>query len=168
MDNGPKSIFVTRDITQVSSTDLEGVGLIRWKDNKCYRWVENKESATATAVGDAVYHTLTQGLDLLKSIKLALTANLSAQAGVAISVIPATYFGWIQIHGANTSIFALATSGGAIVVGDELLGTDAQTYLKHGTTMGTAPANARHVVALEALATTVTVKTGIDGFIRCL
>ncbi len=46
MPSGMKKIFVTK-LTDVKTTDVEGVGTIRFEGNKVYKWITYSEEAAA-------------------------------------------------------------------------------------------------------------------------
>lgn len=162
-----KQLFVTKDITQVSTSDLEGVGTIRWKDKKCYRWVQNKHSAS-TGVGSMMFHNYANLANFLEKVYDGSTADLGAMAGVAVSVIAAESYGWIQVYGYNAAASVLK-SNTAIAIGDKLKGVDAQLYGVQMVAMGAATVHERLVEAMATLVTTgASAAATIAGFVRCL
>lgn len=165
-----RDMFYTR-LTESSTTDKEGVGRLRIEDDgKIYRWVKNAESATAVTVGQAVCHTISELGDFYKSVKIPLTANLSALGGIVVSTsIAAASYGWIQVLGYNASISAIgATTGGAdVAAASYLKGSNAAAHLVYDTT-GTS-AYRRYVQLLESIGTTTTpAAAAYKGVINCL
>ena len=166
-----KTLFVTKEITEVSTTDLEGVGATRWVGEKCYRWVQNKHTAV-TGIGSVVFHLYTNGADFLKKVYDGATAQLGALAGVAVSVIAVDGYGWIQVDGIAEAVSVYQSTGAsAIVAGDKLVGVDAKLYGIQSVAMGIASTHERFVEALGTLASnsgtgTAVVTTTIRGFVR--
>lgn len=167
-----KALFVTKQITQVSASDLEGVGTIRWKDGKCYRWVKNGE-ATAQAIGNLVTHKLADGADLFKTVYKPLTANLMVLGGVCVSALPASGYGWIQVWGynASASVAKEASAGDDLAVGDKVIPADT---VYHGVRAGAGTVAtykshlmaAAQVVKQTGAVASTTVVSGV--FVRCL
>lgn len=161
-----KALFVTKNITQVSTSDLEGVGTVRWKDGKCYRWVQNKHSV-ALAIGGVVFHNYANGATFLTKVYDGSTDDLGAMAGVAVSAIAKDGYGWIQIDGVNETVSVLK-SNTAIAIGDKLKGVDAQLYGVQMVAMGAAAVHERYIEAMATLVTTGASATAtIRGFVRC-
>jgi len=162
-----KTLFKT-SLTEISASDEEGVGNLRFDGQNIYRYVQNKH--TALTVGQICFYLDTNTVDFLKKVYDGLTGDLSYMAGVVLAAsFTAEYFGWIQVHGINTQVAALATSGDtAIVVGDALIGANGSANAFHGTATGTAPLHVRRIIALEAVATSTTVATAIHGLVQCL
>lgn len=162
-----KQLFVTKDITQVSASDLEGVGTVRWKGGKCYRWVQNKHTV-ATAIGDLVFHSYANGATFLMKVYDGATNDLGAMAGVAVSVIAVDGYGWIQANGVNEAVSVLK-SNTAIAIGDKLKGVEAKFYGVQMVAMGAAAVHERYIEAMATLVTTGASATAtIRGFVRCL
>lgn len=165
-----KALFVTKSVTQSSDKDLEGVGVLRWIGDKCYRWVKNAETSSAITVGQAVCHTASDKADLTKSVKIPATASLGLLAGVVASTsIAAGEYGWIQVFGVHEAIVVTATTNAAIAAGGSLKSANAVSYLTLDKAMNTAPSYKNTVLALEAVATMATpVTSAIAGFVSCL
>lgn len=107
-----KHTFVTRNLTDQSTTDLESVGTLRFVDGKLYKWVQYKEgSAAVDGVADEVAYYYT--LDGYKNNEV--TSDLSDSVEIGAGVLQANMdndvYGWIQIKGAAT--LALALTAGA-------------------------------------------------------
>lgn len=166
-------LFVTKEVTQVSASDLEGVGRVRWKDGKCYRWVKNGEAATAFAIGSVVTHKYGDDADTFKTAYAPATANLSLLAGVCISAIPAQSYGWIQIWGYNavTSVRKENSDGADLALGDALVGVDGVLHANRAAAAGAA-AHPRHVVVAASVAKqTGSVASAVvttKSYVRCL
>ena len=107
-----KHTFVTRNLTDQSTTDLESVGTLRFVDGKLYKWVQYKDgSAAVDGVADEVAYYYT--LDGYKNNEV--TSDLSDSVEIGAGVLQANMdndvYGWIQIKGAAT--LALALTAGA-------------------------------------------------------
>lgn len=162
-----KVLFETVSVTEVRTTDVEGVGTMRYEEDKVYRWVQN-DFGTDLIVGDVVFHTFSDTTTMDQNVSECLTANLAIMAGVAVSAIPTTEYGWIQVFGYNPTIAVNAYQAlGPILVGDFLKGVNSEQYAVVDAT--TQPAYGRHIIAITAVASnTPTIATTIDGFIECL
>ena len=99
---GQKKVFITR-LTDTSSKDLEGVGTIRWEDNKCYKWVRYQNGAgnVAAAAGRVCYYRGAGGA-AAGNVTSDLSDSLQIGAGVLQAAIPDGEYGWIQIKGPAT------------------------------------------------------------------
>ena len=100
-----------------TSTDgkLYPLGTKREEDGKIYRYVEKGAGATAAVNGKLAYH---QDGDF-KVTATAADTDDGLVAGVWMSVIAASGFGWIMVRGRKT----LTTSGvDDIIKGDALIG----------------------------------------------
>lgn len=170
-----KVIFRTANLTDQYSTDIEGVGVLRWDGNKCYRWVKNKEAAATLSQGNVVFHDISDTQSLFNSVHSGATADLSMMAGVVeASTLNPLYYGWVQCYGFNggAHVYNSATTAGA--AGDAVHGVDGKAYADAGgkTAGGTAPVRARNLVLLEAVATDATAGSentaAVDVFVNCL
>jgi len=167
-----KQTFFSR-LEESKATDVDGVGRIRvGDDGKMYRYVKNAESATALTLGQVCCYTLSEGIDMFKSVKIPLTANLSLLAGVVMATdgIAAGEYGWIQVLGENASISAIgATTGGAdVAAGSFMKPANAVAHLVYDTTSGAA-AYRRQIQLLASIGTTTTPAAGYKaGVISCL
>jgi len=164
-----KQLFTTY-LTEVATTDLEGVGTLRWDGANCYRWVYNA-TGSATVVGEITCHDLSANPDstLVESIYMSLDTDLSMLAGVCLSVIADEGYGWIQVFGVTDSVIAMGgTSGGTdTAIGDYLLAVTSQIYGFRDT--ATQPAYSRNLQTLEVIATATTpATTYVTAFVRCL
>jgi hypothetical protein len=148
-------------------SDAKGtpVGAHKIVDDKIYKFVKNMTGADLV-LGDVVHHgsndlTLSEIYQLGQSGKGTV---ITLMAGVAISAIPSTFFGWIQVFGRNASINTLGHASNA--VGVSLKGVSGQSYCTFDTVVATAATQARHIISLEAYTTTsAAIKPGI---IRCM
>jgi hypothetical protein len=109
---GKKSIFVT-GLAEVSTTEKETLGDLRWEGNKCYKYVQYKATAIACIANSMVGYYSEDGY---KNHQVTLdtsdqeAAGTLLAAGVTQAVIPTNGYGWIQIKG-------LATLAAAMVAG---------------------------------------------------
>lgn len=113
MPNGLKRVFLTA-LTDVDSTDKEGVGTLRFEGNKVYKYVK-LQNTTATVAG-AANTVCAYGLSGIAD-HLVVTDNSDSQtkpigAGVlqaAVAGVAGTaYYLWIQVTGAFTDATGLA------------------------------------------------------------
>lgn len=107
MPSGSKKSFLTR-LTDTSSTDLEGVGTLRWEGNKCYKWVQYDTGAggIAAASGKVAYYYTLDGYKN-NQVTADLTDSVELGAGVLQAAPGDGEYGWIQIKGAATLAAAL-------------------------------------------------------------
>lgn len=143
------------------------VGKLRFEDGKVYKFVQNKKSG-ALVVGDSCNYNSTSdpaGNKIYQCDTGSNVAGLGLLAGIAISAIPADYYGWIQVWGYNTAVNVIGHA--SLTPGSSLKCVTAVDYLAFGAAEGTAPLAQAQVIALEAYATTTTAATK-KGFIRCL
>jgi hypothetical protein len=165
-----KTLFQTF-LDQTYSSDLEGVGRLRFEDDgTIYRWVKNEDASNAFVAGDVVCHKIANISTAHQTILQSATANLGMLAGVVMGPLAANtgttpkIYGWIQVYGYNGTIKMEGTA--AIAAGDSLKPVNAQNYAVIATAMGTAPTLPRQIQALEAYA--VGAAAAKRGFIRCL
>lgn len=143
MTQGIKKIFATK-LTEVATTDKEGVGTIRFEGNKVYKWVklQNTTATVAVAAGDAVAYNAATGhsvnqvvSDLSDADAIPVCAGL-VQAAIA-GVLATAYYCWIQIKGPAT---ALQTLAGSPADGDLLMmATSTDKTLTKQLFAGTTP-----------------------------
>ena len=111
-NEGLKKVFQTK-LTDTTTTDVEGIGVIRFEGAKVYKWITyNKGAGTVAAVANeaVVYHgdnavVLDSAADVTMDV-----ADGVITAGVLQAVIPNGDYGWIQIKGVAILNSAL-TSG---------------------------------------------------------
>jgi len=121
MPSGMKKIFVTK-LADVKTTDVEGIGTIRFEGNKIYKWVTYSEEAAAVdgVAGEVTYYVATDG-HKNNDVTSDLSASDEIGAGVLQAIMSDNEFGWIQIKGA--ALLAIALTAG--VDGDALTPTGA-------------------------------------------
>ena len=123
MPSGQKKTFLTK-LTDVYTTDKEGVGTIRFEGNKIYKWVwfRNHTATVAGAAGDPVgyyadgYSSHKVCADMSDADAAPLGAGI-LQAAVT-GTLDTDYYCWIQIKGAATVNQALA---GTPAAGNKLI-----------------------------------------------
>lgn len=180
MGSGLKQIYAEGLSTVYTSTEsttnkdyiLEWAGSLRFdEDGKTYRFVQNDNASNAFLLGQPVcYQMGNAGVALLKNVKDAATADLSLFAGVAVGLIPAGGYGWIQVSGYNAAIQVDSPVTATMVIGSAVYPTDGVTYIGEGGAADTAPATApaypAHVQILELVATVTTGATStVQGLI---
>lgn len=106
--SGMKKVFVTK-LTDVRSTDVEGVNTLRWEGAKLYKWVrlQNVTATVAGVAGDMVaFFKETGGED-----GRVVTDNTDADAkpipagmllGTVAGVLAVAEYCWIQVQGHAT------------------------------------------------------------------
>lgn len=159
-----KSLFATL-LTDTKSTDVEGVGKLRFEDEKVYRWVKNAEASTASVVGGIAGHKFSDGAAMKQLCYIPSTANLGAMAGVWMAIVAAGSYGWIQVLGYTASALVFGSQTTVKTAGDTLLAVNAATYADADTTMGTAPKYRNGLTLLVAVAT---VTPGAAAAAACL
>lgn len=185
-----KQIFVTGAVTEsrpyrsdmANLGDVEGVGTLRWVDDKLYRWVQNRDD-TALAAGDVVSHLMANAGNMLKWVTACATADFGTTAGVVASTTidvgtttpTVDYsdggYGWIQIKGycASAAIYlsatTTATAGATMVAGTDNVKA---AYPGLSVAMSTAPKYARHLILLETIATATAAASTAKVYINCL
>jgi len=172
-----KNVWNTPLVSDRRDWDAEGVGSVRIEGGHAFRWVENTHTSALT-LGDVVFHDLDDaGATLVTEVSRCATADLFLMAGVVMatdglaaysSSAKTMRYGWIQIFGYNADINAYASGGTAIVAGDSLKGVNDALYVVHDQNPGVAPIYQRKIMAIEGLASSVTVATTIKGFVHCI
>lgn len=116
---GSKKTFLT-GLTDVNSSDKEGVGALRWEGNKCYKYVVVKHvgATVAGALGDAVvYNAVTGGM--LSAVVIddtdadPIPHGAGILQGTVAGVDGTEYFCWIQIKGPSVVLQTIAGSSPA-------------------------------------------------------
>jgi hypothetical protein len=162
-----KTLFET-DLTEYSTIDIEGVGSVR-KDRygRVYKWVENLNASTAFLVGQPVnYDASVAAATRFNGVLATAAADEEMLAGVAMSVIPAGSYGWIQCKGLNASTLVDAASA-TIAIGDTLSIASTKTNFTEEAAGGGIGTNAP-AVAWEAYATaTTTTVSSIAVMLNC-
>ncbi len=173
---GIKDQFVTK-LTDVNSTDLDGVGNIRFDElGNIYRYVKNVDTTAFTAKQPVCYDGTanTGAADFVDEVTRPVTTELMVAAGIAITAIGASggdMYGYVLVYGLSkdTLVLTPATGGTAIAIGSQIVPVDVQTYLGYATAAGTAVTYSNHFVALEAIATaTGAAVATIDVMVKCL
>lgn len=120
---GIKQSFVT-GLTDLYSTDKEGVGTIRYENNKVYKYVKFT-GTTAIAVGQLVCY-VAYATDSTGTVVDQAYPNPGIAAGMALAAVGTgtVQYGWIQIQGLILSSDAL---GGSPAMGDSLVATGTTT-----------------------------------------
>ena len=183
-----KVLFVTSSVldsssynsNRVDSGDLEGVGVLRWVDDKIYRWCQNRHSA-ALAVNDVVFHSYANLANAAKWVLDGATADLGFMAGVVASTaiavgttVPTVNYsnggyGWVQVLGYNAAVAVLPSGTTDIAAGHIGIGADGTRTLAFGTAMGDAILYSRGVMFLAATASMETpAATTVKGWVSCL
>ena len=124
-----KQLFETA-LTEVATTDLEGVGTLRWDGANVYRWVYNA-TGSATVVGEVVFHDMSEKptSELVESIYAAATLDLGMMAGVCMSICASLSYCWIQIFGVCTSVIVIENASAITAIGDYLKGVDGEVHV---------------------------------------
>ncbi len=110
MSMKPKKTLFSTKITDVETTDVEGVGTLREdKYGNIYRWVKNGNATNSTMVagGAACYENPSR-----TSVVQPTTALLPAAAGIAQAAITGGQYGWILCQG-NPSTVTLSKAATA-------------------------------------------------------
>ncbi len=143
-----KKVFQTK-LTDTSTTDLEGIGVLRFEGVRVFKWIKyNKggDSVAAVANNMVVYHgDDAVVLDSAAEVTMDYSSGDSLVAGKLMAVIADASFGWIQIKG--IAILTTALDSGAD--GDPLI---------VGTTDGALAVAAAVTDAVCALGMDVTAK----------
>ena len=130
-----KVLFQTT-LTQLSKTDIEGIGTLRRENDATYRWVKNASAYTAlVAGGSCVKYNLypATASEITKRVytpdnTLAVTCYQTLPAGVPVTGIGISgsgtgCFGWVKVQGVEA---VKVTAGGtAVTPGQMLISTSA-------------------------------------------
>lgn len=113
-NEGLKKVFVTK-LTDTSTKDLEGIGVLRFEGARVYKWVSYNSGgdAVAAVAGNAVYYHGDNAavIDSAADVTMDLTDSNGIAAGILQAVIANGSFGWIQIKG--VAVMAIAFKAGA-------------------------------------------------------
>lgn len=98
---GSKDLFVTKLTDVTNTTDVEGLGNLRFEGGKVYKWVKTAVDITAGYACNYVTDSNTV------TIVYAATVAANAKAGIAPTAITAatdsaTYYFWLQVGGLAT------------------------------------------------------------------
>jgi hypothetical protein len=162
-----KTTFVT-SLSDVDSTDKEGIGSIRWEGNNCYKYVKflNTTATVAGAAGDPVAYTAEDGYDddeVCADISDADAKPIGAGClkGTVAGTAGTAYYCWIQIKGMATLVEAIANSVDGTPVaaadGDPLVFGAADKVLRRANTVIDADAERRAEVAIAMDASAKTI-----------
>jgi len=166
-----KQLFVTKSVTETKSSDVEGVGTLRWVGNNCYRWVYNNHS-TGFVEGSVVFHTFSDGANALEKIADGATADLGFMAGIVMAeTLAAGEYGWIQCLGYNATALVLPDTNATPAAGATLKGVNGQSYAtgQDVEAMGSPPLYTRNLVLLEAVTKMTTpAATSTKVYVNCL
>ena len=166
-----QATFTALTATNDQQRTKENLSATIEKDGAMYRYVRNKD-VVALSLGNAAFHRLSDGADLLKNVYMCLTADLSVMAGIVVATDglaansgtnPKTD-GWIQIFGTNASISVVGDGATAIAVGEYLKGVTATVNITRDTAALTS--YKRRVQALATQASTAAAAY-LLGFIDC-
>lgn len=119
MPSGLKRVFLT-PLDDISTTDKEGVGTLRFEGNKVYKYIQYSEEAAAVdgVAGEVAYYVATTGY-ANNDVTSDLSASNEVGAGVLQASLSDNEYGWIQIKG--YAVLTIALTAG--VDGDPLTPT---------------------------------------------
>jgi hypothetical protein len=171
-----KQLFVTQSVTETKSTDVEGVGTLRWVGQNLYRWVKNGNDSNSMSQGEVVCYDIDNAdADIFTVVdnQGSTGDELKLLAGVVASEsISSDEFGWIQVLGVNTNcIFTNPdTTDRTFSAGYYVRPAvaDANINLKDGTQEASQPAYAKHLQLLEDVELVTTESTTAAVLIQCL
>ena len=126
-DTSIKKIFATK-LTEFSTADKEGIGVIRREGAKTYKYVKyNQGVGTVAAVAGnmTAYKSDVSYGPAAAEVSSDVSDSLTVPAGMLMSAIPHGSFGWIQIKGIATLNTALVSGadGNALVMSATTDGT---------------------------------------------
>lgn len=135
-------------------------GTVVWVKGKAYKYVKNGESSALTVNKAVVYST---AADDGTTVLLPASAGLMNVAGVTRGAIPASGYGWIQVHGYGTVDFDGAGT-------DAAAGQPIQTYGSAGKVQGVDTTVAAQVaagfgIALDAETTDASLEVFLRGLV---
>ena len=139
-----KQLFVTREVTQTSDKDLEGVGTIREDDKgNVFRWVKFSEATNSTV---SQYGAVCYDGDNRGEVKRPATATRPNMAGIVQAELTGGKYGWIQVKGKGNALVmrtGAATTdsidSSAAFLSNYVI-SDAQYYLTQSNAIGFANA----------------------------
>jgi hypothetical protein len=107
MPSGIKRVFVT-PLDTIDTTDKEGVGVIRWEGNKCYKYIKYDAATAAVAgvAGEVAYYVADTGY-AANTVTSDLSDSSEVGAGVLQAALTDAAYGWVQIKGGATLTIAL-------------------------------------------------------------
>jgi hypothetical protein len=155
-----KTVWKTK-LTDVSTTDKEGIGRIRIEDDKIYRYVKYEDDTNDLEAGDVVCHDLDEGQDFLKSVVVPSNSDIAAMAGVVLATVDASesadYYFWIQVGGVAEA-YITHESGTTAAAGSFVKAVNSQLYASKDSTQPTYPNCLQLIDALETKATPASAK----------
>jgi len=162
-----KELFQTPSLTDVSASDLEGVGTLRWDGANCYRWVKNL-TTSVTEVGEVVFHDMSAytGPTLVESVLICKDEDLGMMAGICMSIMAVNGFGWVQVFGVCTSVIVAENVTTVTAIGDYLIGVEDKVSLTLDASV--QPQYLRNIQALAALGSSVTTTSMLVCQVNCL
>jgi len=127
-NEGIKKVFQTK-LSDTSTLDLEGIGVIRFEGARIFKWVKYNSGGDAIACvaqGMTYYHgddgvVLDSAAEVTSDLSSSGAAGAEIGAGVAVAIIANGSYGWIQIKG--ITILAVTLTSG--IDGDRLTPTGA-------------------------------------------
>lgn len=115
---GIKQVFATK-LTDIDTTDREGVGTVRIEGSKVYKYclIKNTTATVAGAAGSLVGYFAGTGYGASRVVvDLSDADTIPVCAGALLATVTGTagtsYYGWVQVQGAITLDTAV-TSGAA-------------------------------------------------------
>jgi len=169
-----KQLFETK-LTDIRSTDVEGVGTLRYEDEETvYRWVKNRNATAIAADQPVCYDVGNVGSSaLFQSINMPVSADLMMAAGIAMATMGisgAVCYGWVKVQGYHVTAAIRTPKTAVIAVGSEMICENTAAVLGFSVAPGTAPIYSKHFICLEAVATdgTGTAATTADIYIKCI
>ena len=159
-------LWVTK-LTDTSTTDLEGVGTLRWDGDNAFRWVYNA-TGSATVVGEVVAWdgTTNPNANMFANIYAMATTELGFMAGVCMSICASASYCWIQVFGIATSCLVIENASTVTSVGDYLKGLNGNVAAMLDA--ATQPLYTRNLQALVNLTSTQAVTSTMAVVVNCL
>ncbi len=98
-----KKVFVTK-LTDIESTDVEGVGALKFMDHDMtYQWQKNRNATAFTAKQPVCFDATKVGtVALFQCVNSPVSADLMLACGLAMTAIGASggnCYGWVQRKG---------------------------------------------------------------------
>jgi hypothetical protein len=163
-------------LTQLSTTDLDGIGNIRkFESGIAYKYVKNSSTTALTRRAPCEYKSAVTGSMSRTRVIPPLAANHWALSGIPVTAIGKSgsttgAFGFVQIAGPFED--AICVEKTALAVGGCMVSTAGTGNVRafcYGTVPAAAPVYANHVRLLEAAtATTPATTFRVNVLICCL
>lgn len=114
---GIKQMFPDK-VTDYSATAQNGIGVLRFEGDKVYRYIKAHSDLTgdALAARNLVSYIVNAAAGTNGFIVTNKSADVNTTAGVAVSAIPESYYGWIQVGGPASCVGDGSVAFGEIVV----------------------------------------------------